>query len=108
MKNQKELIISADAVELSHLPAGTPLTVSVGENTLVVTPGRMTAIQAVNTIGALTAFTTDLIASHTQDGQLEPDCARAALDWWGFRRVQFVLSNTLRHTSAQGFEPDSL
>ena len=61
MKNQKELIISAAAVELSHLPAGTPLTVSVGENTLVVTPGRMTAIQAVNTIGALTAFTTDLI-----------------------------------------------
>ena len=50
----------------------------------------------------------NLIASHTQDGQLEPDCARAALDWWGFRRVQYVLSNTLRHASAQGFEPDSL
>ena len=61
MKNSKELIISADAVELSHLPSDTPLTVSVGENTLVVTPQRMTAIQAVNTIGALTAFTTDLI-----------------------------------------------
>ena len=50
----------------------------------------------------------NLIASHIQDGQLEPDCARAALDWWGFRRVQYVLSNTLRHASAQGFEPDSL
>lgn len=50
----------------------------------------------------------NLIASHTQDGRLEPDCARAALDWWGFLRVQFVLSNTLRNASAQGFDPDSL
>ena len=61
MKNQKELIISADAVELSHLPTDAPLTVGVGENTLVVTPERMTAIQAVNTIAALTEFTSDLI-----------------------------------------------
>ena len=50
----------------------------------------------------------NLIASHTQDGQLEPDCAKAALDWWGFRRVQFVLSNTLRSADAQGFDPDGL
>ena len=57
MKNQKELIISADTVELSHLPSDSPLTVSIGENTLVVTPQRMTAIQAANTITALTAFT---------------------------------------------------
>ncbi|MDE6591244.1 MAG: DUF3849 domain-containing protein, partial [Oscillospiraceae bacterium] len=49
-----------------------------------------------------------LIASHTKDGQLEPDCARAALDRWGFHRVQFVLSNTLRNARAQGFDPDSL
>ena len=61
MKNQKELIIAAEAIELSHLQADSPITVSIGENTLVVTPQRMTAIQAVNTIGALTAFTTDLI-----------------------------------------------
>ena len=45
----------------------------------------------------------NLIASHTQDGQLEPDCARAALDWWSFHRVQFVLSNTLGGADAQGF-----
>ena len=38
----------------------------------------------------------NLIASHTQDGRLEPDCARAALDWWSFHRVQFVLSNPAR------------
>ena len=49
-----------------------------------------------------------LIVSHTQDGQLEPDCARAALDWWGFRRVQFVLSNTLRSTSSRSFDQDSI
>lgn len=48
----------------------------------------------------------NLIGSHTQDGQLEADCARAALDWWGFRRVQFVLANTLIGTGEFGFEPD--
>ena len=61
MKKTKDLIISADAVELSHLPSDSPLTVSIGENTLVVTPQCMTAIQAVNTIAALTEFTSDLI-----------------------------------------------
>lgn len=50
----------------------------------------------------------NLIASHTRGGQLEPECARAALDWWGFRRVQFVLANTLIRTGGLGFEPDSL
>lgn len=50
----------------------------------------------------------NLIVSHTRDGQLDPDCARAALDWWGFRRVQYVLSNTLRNAIVRGFEPDSL
>lgn len=50
----------------------------------------------------------NLIASHTQDGQLEADCASAALDWWSFLRVQFVLANTLTSTGGLGFEPDSL
>lgn len=50
----------------------------------------------------------NLIASHTQDGHLEPGCARTALDWWGFPRVQFVLSNTLRGASGQEFDPDAL
>ncbi len=61
MKKANDLIISADAVELSHLPSDSPLTVDVGENTLVVVPERMTAIQAVNTLGVLTEFTADLI-----------------------------------------------
>ena len=49
-----------------------------------------------------------LIASHAQDGQLGADCAQAALERWGFHRVQFVLSNTLRSARTQGFEEDSL
>ena len=49
-----------------------------------------------------------LIASHTQNGQMEEDCARAALDWWGLRRVQFVLSNTLHGTSSRRFDQDSI
>ena len=61
MKKTKDLIISADAVELSHLPSDSPLTVDVGENTLVVVPERMTAIQAVNAINALTRLASDLI-----------------------------------------------
>ena len=50
----------------------------------------------------------NLIASHARDGQLEPDCARTALDWWGFPRVQFVLSSTLRNASGQEFDPEAL
>lgn len=50
----------------------------------------------------------NLIASHTRDGHLEPDCAKTALDWWGFRRVRFVLANTLGGCGPQGFEPESL
>ena len=49
-----------------------------------------------------------LIDTHAQQGQLEPDTAQFALKQWGFLRVQYVLSNTLRNASAQGFDPDSL
>ena len=49
-----------------------------------------------------------LIAAHTKDGQLEPGCAKEALERWGFLRVQFVLANTLIRTGGLGFEPDSL
>ncbi len=61
MKKKNDLIISADAVELSHIPLDNPLTVGIGENTLVVVPEHMTAIQAVNTLGVLTEFVSDLI-----------------------------------------------
>ena len=49
-----------------------------------------------------------LIDSHTKDGKLEPNCAKEALERWGFLRTQFVLSNTLIATGGLGFEPDSL
>ena len=49
-----------------------------------------------------------LIAAHTRDGQLEPVCAKEALERWGFLRVQYVLANTLIRTGGLGFEPDSL
>ena len=49
-----------------------------------------------------------LIASHAKDGNLEPGCAKEALERWGFLRVQYVLSNTLIKTGGLGFEPDSL
>ena len=48
-----------------------------------------------------------LIASHAKDGKLEPDCAKEALERWGFLRVQYVLSNTLVATGGLGFEPES-
>lgn len=49
----------------------------------------------------------NLIVSHTKGDQLEPGCARAALDRWGFQRVKFVLNSTLRSYEAQGFDLDS-
>lgn len=49
-----------------------------------------------------------LIASHTNNGKLEPDCAGEVLERWGFLRVQYVLTNTLIRTGGLGFEPDSL
>ncbi|MDE6591246.1 MAG: hypothetical protein K2K53_13075 [Oscillospiraceae bacterium] len=61
MNNPKDLIIPADVVELSHLQSDCPVCAHIGENTLVVAPERMSAIQAVNAIGMLTAFTSDLI-----------------------------------------------
>ncbi len=61
MKNQNDFIIPPQALELAHLPTDSPLSLSIGENTLVMLPERMTAIQALNTIGALTELTTELI-----------------------------------------------
>lgn len=49
-----------------------------------------------------------LIETHAEQGRLEADTAQSALSQWGFRRVQFVLANTLIATGGLGFEPDSL
>jgi hypothetical protein len=61
LKNQKELIISASAVELSHLDTSKPICVHIGENTLVAVPSTMTAMEAVNTINVLTGIVTPLL-----------------------------------------------
>ena len=45
-----------------------------------------------------------LIASHTKDGKLEPDCAKEVLERWSLPRVQFVLANTMNRTGGLGFE----
>ena len=63
MKNQKELIISASAVELSHLDTSKPICVHIGENTLVAVPSTMTAMEAVNTINVLTGSGTRGVAA---------------------------------------------
>ena len=61
MKNKNELIIDHQALELCHFDPHKNLTQLIGENTLVVLPERMTALEAVNTVNMLTAFTTELI-----------------------------------------------
>ena len=61
MKNQNNFIIPPEALELAHLPMDSPLSLSIGENTLVARPERMTALQALNTINVLTEITVDLI-----------------------------------------------
>ena len=61
MRNKNDLIINRQALELCHFVPGRPLTQIIGENTLVVLPKHMTALEAVNTVAVLTDFTTGLI-----------------------------------------------
>ena len=61
MKSQKNIIIPAQALELSHLRPDDSLSLCAGENTLVVVPERMTALQAAHTIAVLTEFTSELL-----------------------------------------------
>ena len=61
MKRKNDLVIDHQALELCHFDPHKPLTQLIGENTLVVLPERMTALEALNTVAVLTAFTTDLI-----------------------------------------------
>ena len=59
MKKKNDLIIDASTVELSHLDPGKPVCVHIGENTLVAVPERITAMEAVNVINALTGIFLD-------------------------------------------------
>lgn len=62
MKQQTEIVIPADAVELNHIQPGERIAIHVGENTLVVVPEKLTALQAANTIAHLTRVGADLLS----------------------------------------------
>ena len=61
MKNMNDLTINHQALELCHLDPDGKFTLLIGENTLLVLPERMTALETVNTVAMLTDFTTGLI-----------------------------------------------
>ena len=61
MKHKNNLVIDRQTLELCHFNPGKQLTQLIGENTLVVLPKRMTALEAVNTVAELTNFTISLI-----------------------------------------------
>ena len=61
MKNQNDLIIPSQTLELCQLRPESPLSLCAGKNTLVVIPERMTAMEAVNAINVLTGLASDLI-----------------------------------------------
>lgn len=69
MKKQKNLMIPSQALELCHFDLSTPLSLSTGENTLMVLPENMTALQAANAISELTGMAAALLnAIHTACG----------------------------------------
>ena len=61
MKNMNDLTINHQALELCHFDSHKKLTQLIGENTLVLLPECMTALEAINTIAVLTSFTGDLM-----------------------------------------------
>ena len=63
MKNKNDLVIDHQALELCHFLPDDPLSIHMGENTMLVIPERMTAMEAVNTIGMLSSINTALLDS---------------------------------------------
>ena len=53
MNKKNTILIPAEAVEQSRFQPGEHIAVHVGENTLVVIPEKLTALQAVNAIALL-------------------------------------------------------
>lgn len=62
MNKQNTILIPADVVELSHIRPSEHIAVHIGENTLVVVPEKLTALQAVNAIALLTDVGSGLIS----------------------------------------------
>lgn len=62
MNKQNTILIPAEAVEASHIQPGEHIAIHVAENTLVVVPEKLTALQAVNAIALLGDVGSDLVA----------------------------------------------
>ena len=63
MKKKNELVIDNQTLELCHFLPNDPLSIHVGENTMLVMPERMTAMEAVNTLNVLNSVITALLNS---------------------------------------------
>ena len=63
MKHKNDLVIDRQTLELCRFLPDDPLSVHVGENTVLVVPESMTAMEAVNTIGVLSSILTALLDS---------------------------------------------
>ncbi len=62
MNKKNTILIPAEAVERSHIQPGEHIAIHVGENTLVVAPEKLTAMQAVNAIALLAEVGSDLVS----------------------------------------------
>ncbi len=61
MNKKNTILIPADVVEQSHLQPGESIAIHIGENTLVVIPEKLTALQAVNAIALLAEVGSELV-----------------------------------------------
>ena len=61
MKNKNDLVIDHETLEVCGFLPNDPLSVHVGENTVLVVPESMTAMETVNTIGVLSSILTALL-----------------------------------------------
>ena len=61
-KQNTAILIPAEAVEHSHIQPDEHIAIHVGENTLVVVPKKLTALQAANAIAHLTSVGADLLS----------------------------------------------
>lgn len=75
MNKQNTIIIPADVVEQSRIQPGENIAVHIGENTLVVLPEKLTALQAVNAIALLADVGSGLV-SIVKDACGTCDCRR--------------------------------
>lgn len=62
MNKQNNIIIPAVAVEQGRFQPGEDIAVHIGENTLVVLPEKLTALQAANAIALLADVGSELVA----------------------------------------------